>query len=104
MTEYIPLLWLLAGLAAGLTHAGLLRHESHGVSAWSPVRGLIRIIGIVLILVLAAQFGGLLSAAAGWGFGFLPAVCWLARAGFERPPAAPSLICEPKNGNGTADI
>jgi hypothetical protein len=78
MIENWSYLWLFAGVATGLIHAGSLLHESRSVSVWSPIRGLLRLFLIVAVLVLAARSEFLMSAAAGWAVGFLPTVVWLA--------------------------
>jgi hypothetical protein len=62
-------LWFVVGLLAGTIHILLLwqgaRPPFRGVAA-----GLLRLLGVALLLVGAALMGKLLPAACGWGGGF----------------------------------
>jgi hypothetical protein len=66
---WITVLWFMAGLMTGALHILLLWRGTQpplrGVAA-----GLLRLLGVALLLVGAALGGKLLPAACGWGSGF----------------------------------
>jgi hypothetical protein len=66
---WITVLWFMAGLLTGALHILLLWRGAQppfrGVAA-----GLLRLLGVALLLVGAALMGELLPAVCGWGSGF----------------------------------
>jgi hypothetical protein len=66
---WLTVLWFMAGLVTGALHILLLWR-----GAQPPFRGvatgLLRVLGVALLLVGAALMGQLLPAVCGWGSGF----------------------------------
>jgi hypothetical protein len=72
--------WALAGLAAGLVHAGLLWRQAAGRPGVLGVLGFAPRLALVVALLLGASLVGALGpASAGWSLGFaagLALVSW----------------------------
>jgi hypothetical protein len=70
MFETAKFLGFSAGAVAGYVHATMLWRASHRLSAWTPIMGLLRIAIVAAVLVLAALYGQIFTAAGGWAIGF----------------------------------
>jgi hypothetical protein len=66
---WITALWFMAGLLTGAMHI-LLLWRGVQPPLRGMVAGLLRLLGVALLLVGAAWMGQLLPAACGWGSGF----------------------------------
>ncbi len=71
------LAWMIAGLAAGAAHASALWRTTRRPTAWTPLVGAVRVAAVAAVLALAALWGEILSAAAGWAVGFAVLGTWL---------------------------
>jgi len=75
---WLTVLWFLAGLVTGALHTLLLWRGAQPPFRWVAA-GLLRVLGVALLLVGAACMGHLLPAVCGWGSGFAVAAIgvWL---------------------------
>ena len=66
--------WLVVGLVLGVTQAIGIWRSAKRPTATTAVMGLVRLLVVGLALALAAIFGGILPAAAGWAAGFFASI------------------------------
>lgn len=83
MIEFTHYPGFLAGLLAGSLHATMLWRSSHRLSVWTPLLGLLRLAVVAVVLLLAAVYGQVVAAAAGWMICFAVSVILYYCHGFK---------------------
>lgn len=77
-------IWLVAGLIVGILHAGMIWRSSRRLTAWTPVPGMFRLLGVAAVLLASAMAGFIVTSATGWMIGFVVSAVRLSALGAGR--------------------